>query len=31
MSFGMWQILDSVIPALMANPDRKFIYVEQVR
>ena len=22
-------ILDSVIPALVANPDRKFIYVEQ--
>lgn len=24
-------ILDSVVPALVANPERSFIYVEQVR
>lgn len=28
---GVQYILDSVIPALQANPDRKFVYAEQVR
>ena len=27
---GVQYILDSVVTSLQANPDRKFIYVEQV-